>query len=131
MQKYHVEMMRKGEWQGDQAVYCDDEVDAEIQRLKGLLNVEYGPMQPPQPPVMLPEPPSHETSYANNLTAALESCRFYENAAERLTKERDTLRDVLRLLAPDLKTMAILYAQQGDHQRSQALANICKSVGVK
>ena len=51
--------------------------------------------------------------------------------ARKLTHERDTLRDVLRLLAPDLKTMAILYAQQGDHQRSQALANICKSVGVE
>ena len=45
-------------------------------------------------------------------------------------KERDTLRDVLALLAPDLKAMAILYAQTGDHTRSQALANICKSVGV-
>lgn len=47
-----------------------------------------------------------------------------------MQKERDTLRDVLALLAPDLKAMAILYAQQGDHTRSQALANICKSVGV-
>jgi len=49
---------------------------------------------------------------------------------DALTHERDTLRDVLALLAPDLKAMAILYAQQGDHTRSQALANICKSVGV-
>ena len=47
-----------------------------------------------------------------------------------ITHERDTLRDVLALLAPDLKAMAILYAQKGDHTRSQALANICKSVGV-
>ena len=47
-----------------------------------------------------------------------------------MQKERDTLRDVLALLAPDLKAMAILYAQKGDHLRSQALANICKSVGV-
>ena len=70
----------------------------------------------PQPPQVLPNPPSHETSYANNLTQALH--------------ERDTLRDVLALLAPDLKAMAILYAQKGDHTRSQALANICKSVGV-
>jgi outer membrane murein-binding lipoprotein Lpp len=49
---------------------------------------------------------------------------------DALTHERDTLRDVLALLAPDLKAMAILYAQKGDHARSQALANICKSVGV-
>lgn len=47
-----------------------------------------------------------------------------------ITKERDTLRDVLTLLAPDLKTMAILYQQQGQHDRAQALMTICKSVGV-
>jgi len=76
----------------------------------------FEPANLPQPPNILPEPPSHETSYANNLTQAL--------------RERDTLRDVLALLAPDLKAMAILYAQQGDHTRSQVLANICKSVGV-
>jgi phosphoketolase len=57
----------------------------------------------------------------------LASCGIKREAAE---KERDTLRDVLALLAPDLKAMAILYAQQGDHTRSQALANICKSVGA-
>lgn len=45
-------------------------------------------------------------------------------------KERDTLREVLSLLAPDLKTMAILYQQQGQTDRAQALNNICKSVGV-
>jgi hypothetical protein len=44
--------------------------------------------------------------------------------------ERDTLREVLTLLAPDLKAMAILYAQRGDHARSQALNNIAKSVGL-
>lgn len=47
-----------------------------------------------------------------------------------LTKERDTLKDILALLAPDLKVMAILYAQQGQNDRAQALADIAKSVGV-
>lgn len=47
-----------------------------------------------------------------------------------ITHERDTLREVLSLLAPDLKAMAILYAQRGDHARSQALNNIAKSVGL-
>lgn len=142
MQKYHVEMMRKGEWQGDQAVYCADEVaahvdelNAEIERLKSesfeeLYNAAiderdaaleklaacFEPGQLAQPPVVLPTPPSHEQSYQNNLTEAL--------------RERDTLRDVLTLLAPDLKTMAILYQKQGDFTRAQALNNICKSVGV-
>lgn len=49
---------------------------------------------------------------------------------DSVTKERDTLRDVLTLLAPDLKTMAILYKQLGDTARAQALMNICKSVEV-
>lgn len=44
--------------------------------------------------------------------------------------EVNTLREVLTLLAPDLKAMAILYAQRGDHERSQALNNIAKSVGL-
>ena len=55
--------------------------------------------------------------------------RFWRDN-QQVVHERDTLRDVLALLAPDLKAMAILYAQKGDHLRSQALANICKSVGV-
>jgi chromosome segregation ATPase len=48
----------------------------------------------------------------------------------KVSSEAITMREVLTLLAPDLKAMAILYAQKGDHQRSQALHNICKSVGV-
>lgn len=36
-------------------------------------------------------------------------------------KERNALREILTLLAPDLKDMAILYAAQGQHERSQAL----------
>lgn len=128
-------------------LYLGSDVDAEIESLKAQLcytteerdiahrelakrDCNFEPKSLPQPPNILPYPPSHEESYSNNLTAALESCRFYENAAERLNKERDTLRDVLTLLAPDLKTMAILYQQQGDHTRAQALNNICKSVGL-
>lgn len=53
-----------------------------------------------------------------------------QRCAIQAMTERDTLREVLALLAPDLKAMAILYAAKGDHQRSQALYNICKSVGV-
>lgn len=91
----------------------------------------------PQPLVLLSTPPSHEESYSNNLTEALREIEalnktlagVMQQRNEHLT-ERDTLRDVLTLLAPDLKTMAILYQQQGDHTRAQALMNICKSVGV-
>lgn len=79
------------------------------------VDAEYAPAARAIPRV-LKRPPNHKPSYANDLTKALH--------------ERDTLRDVLALLAPDLKAMAILYAQKGDHTRSQALANICKSVGV-
>lgn len=150
---------------------------------------------PPQPPVLLPSPPSHEEGYANNLTEALrkvaqveaelrhvkeerdsyqrvaidaqelsvanillevipgdgsghevyaksvadveqtlsgmgEQLEQLNNGWRAACKERDTLRDVLTLLAPDLKTMAILYQQQGDTARAQALMNICKSVGA-
>jgi len=123
MQKYfvdpqHVEIV--GDPTNEQYVsqhlfYKAADADAEVVRLKGLLNVAYGPAARPVPRV-LKRPPNHKPSYANDLTKALH--------------ERDTLRDVLALLAPDLKAMAILYAQKGDHLRSQALANICKSVGV-
>lgn len=34
MYKYYVEMIRMGEFQGDQAVYCADEVEAEISSLQ-------------------------------------------------------------------------------------------------
>lgn len=112
--KWSAEAVNSGAW-----VRFDD-ANAEIVRLKGLLNVEYGPISQPQvlplPPVLLPDPPSHEESYSNNLTQAL--------------RERDTLREVLQLLAPDLKAMAILYAGKGDYERSQALNNIVKSVGA-
>jgi small-conductance mechanosensitive channel len=97
----------------------------------------------------LPEPEAREhfykvadvSAHVDELNAELESLKAQLSAAnqratlwiDRATVaqgERDTLRDVLALLAPDLKAMAILYAQKGDHTRSQALANICKSVGV-
>lgn len=98
----------------------------------------------PQPPVLLPNPPSHEEGYANNLTEALRKVAQVEAELRHVKEERDsyqrvgievqsqvdTLRDVLTLLAPDLKTMAILYQQQGGHARAQALMNICKSLGV-
>jgi hypothetical protein len=111
-----------------------DELNAEIESLKAQLEcrVEISGNVPELTPLAeneaaqkllarptrwaIPNPPSHEESYQNNLTQAL--------------LERNTLRDVLALLAPDLKAMAILYAQKGDHTRSQALANICKSVGA-
>ena len=97
--------------------HCEGETiyEESLQQWLGESIKMYAATPVPQPQV-LPDPPSHEESYQNNLTQAL--------------RERDTLRDVLALLAPDLKAMAILYAQNGDHTRSQALANICKSVGV-
>lgn len=45
-------------------------------------------------------------------------------------KERDALRNTLVALAPDLKVMAILYQQQGQSQRAQALMAIRESLGL-
>ena len=39
----------------------------------------------PQPPVLLPDPPSHEQSYANNLTEALREVNELRNLATALT----------------------------------------------
>jgi len=47
-----------------------------------------------------------------------------------ITKERDALRNTLVALAPDLKVMAILYQQQGQSQRAQALMAIRESLGL-
>lgn len=64
------------------------------------------------------------------LTAALDEGKFQYDRAERVTKERDALRDTLVALAPDLKVMAILYQQQGQSQRAQALMAIRESLGL-
>lgn len=45
-------------------------------------------------------------------------------------QERDALRNTLVALAPDLKVMAILYQQQGQSQRAQALMAIRESLGL-
>lgn len=50
--------------------------------------------------------------------------------AELMT-ERDALRNTLIALAPDLKVMAILYQQQGQSQRAQALMAIRESLGLE
>lgn len=144
MQKYHVEMMRKGEWQGDQAVYCADEVDAEIESLKSmsvaniLLDATLGDDSFQNPQAKSVDDVNDRLRGFEDLVATLESELAEVNAQlsdrnrefGKVSSEAITLRDVLTLLAPDLKTMAILYQQQGDHTRAQALMNICKSVGV-
>lgn len=60
-----------------------------------------------------------------------EQVRRMAQDVDLITNERDTLKDVLTLLAPDLKVMAQLYTQNGQHERAQALAKIAKSVGVE
>lgn len=93
---------------------------------------------PPQPPVLLPDPPSHEESYSNNLTEALRELaeqkqltdKWHQRACKDAT-ERDALRNTLVALAPDLKVMAILYQQQGQSQRAQALMAIRESLGLE
>lgn len=47
-----------------------------------------------------------------------------------MTKERDTLRDILKLLVPDLKLMAAAAQAMGNTARAQALNNICKGVDL-
>lgn len=144
MQKFKVDLYHS--CNGDTLVYAVADVDAEIESLKAQLQnpvavVKENPHCPeglsdeiseylpvgtqlysrpfqtiaaPQPPCVLTDPPSHEESYQNNLTQAL--------------RERDTLRDILKLLAPDLKAMAAAAQAMGNPARAQALNNICKGV---
>lgn len=53
-----------------------------------------------------------------------------EDKIAGLLAERDALRNTLVALAPDLKVMAILYQQQGQSQRAQALMAIRESLGL-
>lgn len=51
-----------------------------------------------------------------------------QRVAIQMQTERDTLRDILKLLVPDLKLMAAAAQAMGNPARARALNNICKGV---
>jgi len=103
MQKYYVvpQMMGKSEHAGEAVVYFANEVDREFESLRIDRDLN-----------------------------ALAAQQAGDDAIKR-ANERDVLRSTLEALAPDLKVMAILYQQQGNFERAQALMKIRESLGLE